>query len=79
MRADIAENEGWARGLRVGAPLDGVRRAYVVTRVEAVGVLKVDDTDVAQHALLDHRGHLVQQRVAGEAVGHADDETLFLG
>ena len=44
-----------------------------------MGVLQVDDADLAQHALLDHRGHLVQQRMAGEAVGHADDEALLIG
>ena len=79
VRADIAEHESRARGFRVGAPFHRFRRAFVVARVEAVGVLQIDDADVAEHALLDHRRHLVQQRVAGEAVGHADDEALLLG
>ena len=44
-----------------------------------MGVLQVDDADVAEHALLDHRGHLVHQRMAGEAVGHADDQAFAYG
>ena len=56
-----------------------LRRALVVAGVEAVGVLQVDHADVAEHALLHHRGHLVHQRMAGEAVGDADDQALRLG
>ena len=44
-----------------------------------MGVLQVDDTDLPQHALPDHRGHLVRQRVAGKSVGYADDEALLIG
>ena len=38
-----------------------------------MGVLQIDHADLAEHALLDHRGHLVNQRMASEAVGNADD------
>ena len=80
VRTDIAEHEGRARGLRIRAPPPAPRtRTGVIARVEAVGVLQVDHADVAEHALLDHRGHLVNQRVASEAVGDADDETLLAG
>ena len=51
----------------------------VVAGVEAVGILQVDDADVAEHALLHHGGHLVHQRMAGEAVGDADDQALGIG
>ena len=78
VRADVAEHEGRARGLRVGAPPLRLGGIGVVARVEAMGILQVDDADVAEHALLDHRGHLVHQRMAGEAVGDADDQALAL-
>ena len=54
-------------------------RALVVAGVEAMGVLQVDHADVAEHPLLHHRRHLVDQRMAGEAVGDADDQALRLG
>ena len=79
VRADIAEHEGRARGLRVGAPPLRLGGIGVVAGVEAVGVLQVDHADVAEHPLLHHGGHLVHQRMAGEAVGDADDQALGIG
>jgi hypothetical protein len=73
---DVAEDEGRARGFGVGAPALRFGGVGVVAGVEAMGVLQVDDADVAEHPLPHHRRHLMHQRVAGEAVGHPDDQPL---
>ena len=50
-------------------------RAFV--GIETVGVLQFDHAYFADVAVRDHGPHLHQQRMAGEAVGYADDQAFL--
>ena len=62
-----------------GSPLLCLGGIGIIAGVEAVRVLQIDHADVAQHPLPHHCGHLVDQRVAGEAICDPYDNAPVFG
>ena len=78
VRADVAEREGRACLGRVKAPLCGRNLVLDLEVVAAEREAHVDDADLAEIAIFDHLARLLDELMAGVAVGHADNAVLFL-
>ena len=65
-----------AGDFRIDAPLLRLERVRAFVGIETVGVLQFDHAYFADVAVRDHGPHLHQQRMAGEAVGYADDQAF---
>ena len=77
MRADITECERRTCLGRVKAPLCGRHLVLDLEVVAAERETHIDNADFTEIAVFDHLARLLDQLMAGIAVGHADNAVLF--